>query len=438
MRRWALGALAAATVAFAAGGAQAVDEGKLKNLKAPPAAAPAKLVGELRNVKFARMLVELKPEPWAFMRNQASFADDRLLSWQDGQKAMNTQAYATIFDEELKRAAGKPAGADGLFPQDNSSPDFLAALKVTDMQGRFCKACNLLGVGGDRWDGAVVMTAHWEVFSVLERRVVVAADITGGFQAPAKGVEGEPDRLISEAFRDNVRRLIALPEFQKAVTTPLALPLSGPLAPQTPVTLVAAKARPGIAQASDSVAVVFSPEGSGSGFLVSDEGYLLTNHHVVGTARVVKVKWSDGSESLGQVIRSDPRRDVALVKADPGARPALALRHSAVQQGETVFAIGSPLGDRFQNTMSKGIVSALRNQQGQPYIQSDVMVNHGSSGGPLLDETGHVIGLTASGQTINGAPVGINFFIPIDDALKTLNLIAPPQAPTQQAAAHSP
>ena len=187
---------------------------------------------------------------------------------------------------------------------------------------------------------------------------------------------------------------------------------------------------------------MFAPEGSGSGFLVSDDGYLLTNHHVVGTAKVVKVKWSDGTESVGQVLRSDPRRDVAVIKTEPGGRPALILRHTEAQQGETVFAIGSPLGDRFQNTMSKGIVSALRNQQGQSYIQSDVMVNHGSSGGPLLDETGHVIGLTASGQVINGSPVGINFFIPIDDALKTLNLTAPPPSPgdqgppTREAAAH--
>jgi serine protease Do len=195
---------------------------------------------------------------------------------------------------------------------------------------------------------------------------------------------------------------------------------------------VAAKPKPGIAQASASVAVVFSPDGSGSGFLVSDDGYLITNHHVVGAAKVVRLKWSDGTETVGEVLRSDPRRDVALVRTAPGGRPALGLRHSPVQQGETVFAIGSPLGAQFQNTMSKGIVSALRDQQGLAYIQSDVMVNHGSSGGPLLDETGQVIGLTASGQTINGAPIGINFFIPIDDALKTLNLTAP-DAPVQHA-----
>ena len=435
MRRWALLAIAAAGLAFSAGAARAIDEGVLKNLKAPPPAAAPHLTGDLRVVKFTRMIVDLKPEPWAFMRNQASFADDRLLSWQDAQKAMNPQAYATVFDEELKRAAGKTPGAGGLFVQDASAPDFLAAVKITDMKGRFCKACGFTGFN-DKWDGAGVMTAHWEVYSVLDRRVVASADLTGGY-SPAKGFDGEPDHLIVEAFRDNVRRLSALPDFQKAVTSPAPVLATAP-APQTPIALVAARAKPTIAQAAASVAVVFAPGGSGSGFLISDDGYLLTNHHVVGAAKVVKIKWADGAESVGQVIRSDPRRDVALVKADAGGRLALGLRHTEAQQGETVFAIGSPLGDRFQNTMSKGIVSALRNQQGLAYIQSDVMVNHGSSGGPLLDETGHVIGLTASGQVINGAPVGINFFIPIDDALKTLNLTAAPQPAVREAAAHSP
>ena len=428
-------ALTIAAVLLAGGAAHAADPGKLKNLKAPPPAVVKPLSGVVRTVRFARALIELKPEPWAFVRNNDVFADDKLLSWQDGQKAMKPATYAAIFEDELKQAGGtNGASVGGLFGQEaQTTPDLLAAVKITDMEGRFCKSCNLL-LGDGRWEGAVVMTAHWEVLSVLDRRVVAQGDISSGFNAGARGVEGDPERLIDEAFRDNARRFIASDSFRSAVTTPgTALPAASPTLLGA-VTVTAAHAKPGIAQASASVAVVFTAEGSGSGFLISDDGYLLTNHHVVGTQRVVKVKWSDGSETVGEVLRTDPRRDVALIKTNPGARAALGLRHSPAQQGETVYAIGSPLGDRFQNTMSKGIVSALRNQQGLSYIQSDVMVNHGSSGGPLLDEAGKVIGLTASGQLINGAPVGINFFIPIDDALKILNLVAPAETPSQVAA----
>ncbi|HEX3367783.1 S1C family serine protease [Phenylobacterium sp.] len=436
MRPWtSLAVFAAFALVLSAGAAQAADAGKLKNLQAPPAIAAPTLPHDARAVKFAKMVVQLKPEPWAFLRNKDTLAEDRLISWQDGQKAINPQLFAQIFDEELKKASGKAVGANGLFAADpGPPPELLVAVKVTDMQGRFCKSCGLILSSG-RWEGAVVITAHWEVYSTAEQRVVAAADITGGFNSPSKGVDGDPERLIDEAFRDNVRRLLTYVDFRRAVTGPAAAPVSTLPSPasQGALTLVAAKPKPGIAQASLSVALVISPSGSGSGFLVSDDGLLITNHHVVGAANVVRLKWPDGGETVGEVLRSDPRRDVALVRTAPGGRAALGLRHTTAQQGETVFAIGSPLGAEFQNTMSKGIVSALRNQQGLSYIQSDVMVNHGSSGGPLLDETGRVIGLTASGQIVNGAPVGINFFIPIDEALKTLNLTAPPETPVQQA-----
>ncbi|HZZ32772.1 MAG TPA: S1C family serine protease [Phenylobacterium sp.] len=434
MRQWiSLTVAAALALAVSAGAAHAVDEGRLKNLQPAPSIAPVSLPSDARTVKLTRMLVQLKPEPWAFLRNKDSLADDRLISWQDGQKAINPLLFAQIFDEELKRASGKST-ANGLFATDAPPlPELLAAVKITDMQGRFCKSCGLILSSG-RWEGAVAITAHWEVYSVVQQKVVVALDITGGYTAPSKGIEGDPEQLINEAFRDDVRRLIASGDFKRVVTAPAATPPAAlAAASAAPLTLVAAKPKPGIAQASASVAVVFSNEGSGSGFLISDDGLLITNQHVVGAAKIVRLKWSDGSESVGEVLRSDPRRDVALVRTGSASRVALALRHTAAQQGETVFAIGSPLGAQFQNTMSKGIVSALRNERGMAFIQSDVMVNHGSSGGPLLDETGRVIGLTASGQTLNGAPIGLNFFIPIDDALKTLNLTAPAEAPVQQA-----
>ena len=427
MRPWTLLAVFAAfALSLSAGAAQAVDEAKLKNLSAPPSVAVTALPADARTVKFAKLLVQLKPEPWAFLRNKDTLADDRLITAADGQKAINPGLFAQIFDEEMKAATGRAANT-GLFTTEaGPPPELLAAAKITDMQGRFCKSCGRILTSGG-WEGAVVMTAHWEVYSVAQQKVVAAADITSGYTAPSKGIDGDPSLMINDAFRDNVRRLIAFVDFRRAVTAPAqaALPATPPPATLETLSLTTTKSKPGIAQASQSVALVISPGGSGSGFLVSDDGLLITNHHVVGAAKVVRLKWPDGGETVGEVLRSDPHRDVALIRTAPGGRPGLGLRHAAVQQGETVFAIGSPLGAQFQNTMSKGIVSALRNQQGQAFIQSDVMVNHGSSGGPLLDETGRVIGLTASGQMVNEAPVGINFFIPIDEALKTLNVTAP-------------
>ena len=192
------------------------------------------------------------------------------------------------------------------------------------------------------------------------------------------------------------RQLLVNPEFRTLITSRPATPgATGPaVAPAAAVTLVATKPKPAAEQGVGlrRPLIVANDEHFGSGFIVSDDGYVITNHHVVGAAQYVKLKWPDGKDTLGEVIRSDPHpRRGADPKADVAGRPALGLRTSPPKQGETVFAIGSPFGATYQNTMSKGIVSALRTQGGRSFIQSDVMVNHGSSGGPLLDETGLVM-----------------------------------------------
>ncbi|HXA41233.1 MAG TPA: trypsin-like peptidase domain-containing protein [Phenylobacterium sp.] len=425
MRPWTLLALG---LALAAGTAHATDERTLKKLVAPaPAEIGTPLAGKpTQAVRLARVVVQLKPEPWAFIvvdvHGEGGVAyppSERLVSWQEGQQVVKTSTLSTIFDEELRRSGASDNGnPDSVFSNPGSA-DLQLGVKITKMEGRFCKYC---GWGtADRWTGAVVMEARWEVYSSLERKVIATIETAGGFNQGKPGLDGEPDRLINEAFRDNVRRLIASEDFRGAITTPVGKTI-GSSALVGPTRLLPSKLRPPVGEASRSVAVVFSAEGSGSGFLISDDGYLLTNHHVVGASKYVKLKWHDGKESLGEVVRSDPRRDVALVKTVADGRPSLGLRSGPARQGEGVFAIGTPLDDQFQNTMSRGIVSATREVQGLSYIQSDVMVNHGSSGGPLLDEKGQVIGLTVSGRQENGSSVGLNFFIPIDDALKALAL----------------
>ncbi|MET0376556.1 MAG: trypsin-like peptidase domain-containing protein [Rhizorhabdus sp.] len=168
-----------------------------------------------------------------------------------------------------------------------------------------------------------------------------------------------------------------------------------------------------------STAVIFANSGEGSGFLISHDGYMLTNHHVVGGAQLVKVRWSDGTEVLGEVLRSDKPRDVALIKTDPKGRKPLALRGTPVAIGEDVYAIGAPTGRKFQNTVTKGIVSAMRLYKGHNFIQSDVGVTHGNSGGPIIDSKGHVVGLTDLG--FDEAPM-VNLFIPIAEAQSFLGL----------------
>jgi S1-C subfamily serine protease len=207
--------------------------------------------------------------------------------------------------------------------------------------------------------------------------------------------------------------------------------VTGAPSASTPAALLQIATVPAIGARSLTEAVAVSPVifaggAMGSGFLISRDGYLITNQHVVGDAQYVKVRWPDGSEGLGEVIRSDRRRDVALVKADPHGRQPLVLNQALPAVGDTVFAVGAPLQESLQGTVTKGIVSAVRTEKSQRFIQSDVSINHGNSGGPLLNEKGAVLGLTVSGIQLGEAPAGINFFIPISDALEALAITSVP------------
>lgn len=162
--------------------------------------------------------------------------------------------------------------------------------------------------------------------------------------------------------------------------------------------------------------------GVGSGFIISPDGYIVTNAHVVDGAGEVTVKLNDRREFTAKVIGADKRTDIALIKVDAKNLPALDLASSSAQprQGEWVIAIGSPFG--FENSVTAGIVSgvhrALPGGQMTPFIQTDVAVNPGNSGGPLLNTAGQVIGVNSQIYSRSGGYMGLSFAIPADVAFK--------------------
>ena len=161
---------------------------------------------------------------------------------------------------------------------------------------------------------------------------------------------------------------------------------------------------------------VVPSRGVGSGFIVSPDGYIVTNAHVVDGAKEVTVKLTDRREFTAKVIGTDTRTDIALIKIDAKKPlPALDLAAPApVKQGEWVVAIGSPFG--FENSVTAGIVSgvhrALPGGQMTPFIQTDVAVNPGNSGGPLLNAAGQVVGVNSQIYSRSGGFMGLSFAIP--------------------------
>ncbi|WP_416196995.1 DegQ family serine endoprotease [Pseudomonas sp. Teo4] len=162
----------------------------------------------------------------------------------------------------------------------------------------------------------------------------------------------------------------------------------------------------------------------GSGFIISSDGYVLTNNHVVADADEIIVRLSDRSELQAKLIGTDPRTDVALLKVEGKNLPTVKLGDSEkLKVGEWVLAIGSPFG--FDHSVTKGIVSAkgrtLPNDTYVPFIQTDVAINPGNSGGPLFNMKGEVVGINSQIFTRSGGFMGLSFAIPIDVAMDVSN-----------------
>ena len=160
--------------------------------------------------------------------------------------------------------------------------------------------------------------------------------------------------------------------------------------------------------------------GTGSGFIIESDGYIITNAHVVFQAETVVVKLADKREFNAEVIGLDRRTDVALLKIKANNLPKVTFGNSdLIKVGQWVAAIGSPFG--LENTMTVGVISAINRALPQenfvPFIQTDVAINPGNSGGPLFDTKGHVIGINSQIYSKTGGSMGLSFAIPIDVAI---------------------
>lgn len=165
--------------------------------------------------------------------------------------------------------------------------------------------------------------------------------------------------------------------------------------------------------------------GGGSGFIVREDGLIITNHHVIEDADEIIVRLSDRREFVAELVGSDAETDVAVLRIDAEDLPTLKYGDStALRPGEWVIAIGSPF--QFEQSVTAGIVSAKgRTQAGQqqyvPFIQSDVAINRGNSGGPLIDTDGRVVGINSWILSSSGGNIGLSFSIPIETATSTID-----------------
>ncbi len=393
-------------------------------------AQPSSEPSPRNSVKLARVIVALPAgTPWLNLKIGITFCsgDGYIRTWAGGRESQDLAPFLPSFKTEMARAGYSviTPGEDNLFDPDAATADYQVAAVIVDEHVSGCISRGGMFTSTNVGDvrGQSDMKVDWQIYSPVQKQVVAHVSTSATVKLD-NSVPGGEQRLVVESFAGNARELASNAEF-RAATSGARPPADSILAPgkQDKIALAGslkAGKRP-ISDAVGSVVTILTGSGSGSGDLMSNDGYMLTNAHVVADEKQVRVRWSDGIETVAEVVRVDKSRDVALIKTNSRDREPLAIKRGAVTPGARVFAIGSPLGKAYQGTVSSGVVSAIRTIEGLRYIQSDVAISHGSSGGALLDENGAVIGITVSRVEQDG-PTGINFFIPIGDALDFLNL----------------
>jgi serine protease Do len=338
-----------------------------------------------------------------------------------------------VFRAEFTSAGYTVAGdPNALFEETSENrPDYLIGGIVHDVQANLCSPGLRFGAT-DRAKGEASLAVDWQVYSLRTRKVEfsVTSDGAGRLESPRDGGGFE---VFRQAFRAAARTLLANPRLRE-VLEGQALAAQEQTAEAEPI-VVAFETRSRekktaipevmLSDARLSVVTISAGDAFGSGFLISSDGYLLTNQHVVGNARYVTARFVTGREVNGEVIRSSAFRDVALVKLENDRYRPLPLRDTSVlKAGADVFAIGTPLSEDFGQTVSKGIVSGFGEEDGVRMIRSDVGIHKGSSGGPLLTKSGEVVGIAVGGVILlpTGVGVGLNSFIPIEEAIEVLGL----------------
>ena len=225
-------------------------------------------------------------------------------------------------------------------------------------------------------------------------------------------------------------------EGSTATTTVPTRVTSAPAGTDLSINEIYDKANNGVVQitAASGGTAPFAPQGNtatGSGFVIDEDGHIVTNQHVVNGAQRVTVRFSNGNEVSAQVVGQDPSTDVALLKVGDlpdGVRPLELGSSDSLEIGDLVVAIGSPFG--LEGTVTAGIVSALDRELTAPdgftidgAIQTDAAINPGNSGGPLLDGQGRVIGINSQIASESGGNEGVGYALPIETAEEVVDAL---------------
>jgi len=380
------------------------------------------------------------------MRSGTSCNRPRPIKIQSGYKLKREASLRWHFHDLLRELGYRSPGEikTSFDAEEESGSDLSIIAIITELEVSECIASE--GMASSRMGSlhrarevrtrvknASLMTVEWQVRDNLQRQVVYETTTTGSFR-DRHFIERTDDLpgTMERAFREAARGLLSERAFAALLEPGDGASLAG--AQATPangkVSLAIEEGRCNgrgptfqarFEALKESTATIRTPSGHGSGFLVSEDAFVLTNEHVVGTSRKVLVLM-DGEEYEGRVVVADKVRDVALVELaerPPGVPLSVCRDRTGV--GDVVYVVGTPLDEKLSLTVTRGIISQHRTMDGQAFYQTDAVINKGNSGGPVFNGQGHVIGMAVAGVFAkDGAGMGINYLIPIDEALVAL------------------
>jgi serine protease Do len=270
--------------------------------------------------------------------------------------------------------------------------------------------------------GSCTIQCNWKIATVSEpKKILAQLPITTTIYRAGDNYDLVLHQMIAESERDLLQN-DTLFNFLVKVEKQYLLKSKGEvfkIKPTKRVTFPSSKEM--LKEIKSSVVTVENREGFGSGVIISDEGYIITNFHVVEEEKNVFVKMGKENKIKAEIIKVNSDYDLALLKIPTGNLKALNFAAQKADVGDEVYAAGTPLEKSLGQTVTKGIVSGFREWNGVSFIQTDVSINAGNSGGPLVNDKGEIIGITtmkAFGKGIEG----IGFCIPAEEVIEMMNL----------------
>lgn len=328
--------------------------------------------------------------------------------WQSG-VSVGSDEFKLAASEELRNFGYSALGAENiLFGEDDSAKaryqlggtiNDIAYSSYAPLAGGFSEA---------------TIKVEWQLLDALRKDVVFSSSSDGyGKQS------GTAVGVILLAFRNAIRHLMADQSFvtllAKSDTEDITEPLFGESMQIAINRDLRSKTLPrDVEEIMEGVVVIRVGKTHASGFIISEDGYILTAAHVVSGAENVAIRMKSGLEMDAKVIRVDEAQDIAIVKMQGRGHRALHLQNHVVPPvGTELFAIGAPASEKLSFSISKGIVSGHRDNEGFKYVQTDASLNPGNSGGPLLNANGEVVGIV-SWKIVAPGFEGLSFGVPLD------------------------